>query len=77
MRQLTRTSSVSSTPNVPSSGKHERFGAASEWFSDDLVCYADFSTGSISELLIFLSSHSATVEVTISSFAWTSIPNMS
>jgi len=26
------------TYNAPSSGKHERFGAASEWFSDDLVC---------------------------------------
>jgi hypothetical protein len=25
--------------NAPSSGKRERFGAASEWFSDDLVCY--------------------------------------
>jgi hypothetical protein len=28
--------------NAPSSGKRERFGAASEWFSVDLVCYAYF-----------------------------------
>ena len=25
--------------NAPSSGKRERLGAASEWYSDDLACY--------------------------------------
>ena len=40
-------------PNAPSSGKHERFGAASEWFSDDLVCYASSPTNSTCVFKIF------------------------
>jgi hypothetical protein len=29
--------------NAQSSGKRERFGEASEWFSDDLVCHVSLS----------------------------------